>query len=72
MELTHCPHCHERLNPPRKHVGCVCDAWEWCDPGNIPPPCSEYVGDGSQFCAKCEHEKACHTTPDTMNSDAPQ
>jgi uncharacterized protein YoaH (UPF0181 family) len=60
MDMTHCPHCHERLTPPRKPDGCVCDAGEWRDPDRIPPACGAYDGDGLRHCRTCEHGKECH------------
>ena len=72
MEITHCPHCHERIIPPRKPDGCVCDAWEWRDPDNIPPPCAEYCGDGTRNCDKCEHDKECHLPANAKLSGATQ
>ena len=65
MDMTHCPHCRERLTPPRKPAGCVCDAGEWRDPDNIPTPCAAYDGDGVRNCDICEHDKECHLPANT-------
>lgn len=39
--------------------GCQCDPWEW---GNVTPICAQYVGNGKQNCATCEHDAGCHAT----------
>lgn len=63
MNMTHCPHCHERLTPYTKPDGCVCDPAEYWNPENIPPVCSQYNGDGDCNCFTCEHDLECHKPP---------
>lgn len=48
---------HHTLEPSMP-TGCVCDPGEW--DGEVPDPCSEYAGDGVDYCYRCEHELACH------------
>lgn len=50
-------HTFEPSEPPMP-AGCVCDPGEW--DGEVPDPCSEYVGNGVEYCRRCEHEAACH------------
>ena len=47
-------HEYEPAMPP----GCVCHPGDWG--GDVPPPCSEYQGDGAQHCRRCEHDRECH------------
>ncbi|GEM_PF-2811499 len=70
MDMTHCPHCHERLTPYTKPDGCVCDPIEYRDPENIPPVCSQYNGDGECNCFTCEHDLECHKPPNDALSRA--
>lgn len=62
-----CIHCgldedehHTFAAPGRPSVACRCDAGTWGDPSKIPAVCSEFKGEGSQYCATCEHDKECH------------
>ena len=61
-----CKHCgkpeaeHHDYEPTMPE-GCVCDPGEWGD--NVTEPCEEYQGEGGQYCKRCEHDKACHKTP---------
>ena len=43
--------------------GCQCDYGSWRGAANIRPACAQYVGNGEQYCATCEHDKACHKEP---------
>ena len=38
--------------------GCQCASGEWGD--EVKPICAEYVGNGTQYCERCEHDYACH------------
>ena len=60
MDITHCPHCHERLIPPVVPAGCVCDPREWRNPDAIPEACSRFIADKLGACSVCEHDEACH------------
>jgi len=30
-------------------------------------PCAEYLGDGQQYCTRCEHDSACHIPANAGN-----
>lgn len=61
-----CKHCG--LPPEDHHVfecidmpkDCKCDTETWSFAAEIIPICSEYDGDGDQYCGTCEHDKECH------------
>ena len=61
--LKVCKHCglpewaHHDYEPSMPD-GCVCDPGEWGDEVRV--PCAEYLGDGQQYCTRCEHDSACH------------
>lgn len=58
-----CKHCggaeedHHDYEPSMPD-GCVCSPGEWGDV--VTDPCEEYQGNGSEYCLRCEHDKACH------------
>ena len=54
-------HTFERVNRPS--ASCCCDAGEWANPGAIPEVCGQYIGNGTQNCSTCEHDKECHGDP---------
>lgn len=64
-----CKHCglpeedHHDYEPAMPD-GCVCNPGEWGV--NVPDPCHEYQGDGEQYCKRCQHDKACHKTPNVI------
>ena len=49
-------HCigFERTMP----EGCQCAPGEWGE--RVTPICDKFVGEGSQYCRICEHDKGCH------------
>lgn len=51
---------HEYVGPKRASSSCKCDAGTWGDPQNIPAVCGHYNGDAEEYCANCEHDRACH------------
>ncbi len=58
-----CKHCGRPESEHHEFVaempkGCVCVPATWLDV--VEPACQEYVGDGTQYCTRCAHDKACH------------
>jgi hypothetical protein len=47
---------------------CVCDPGTWLGLGdvwpNIGPVCSEYQGNGREYCTRCSHDEKCHKKSD--------
>lgn len=70
-----CKHCggaeedHHDYEPSMPD-GCVCSPGEWGDV--VTDPCEEYQGNGSEYCLRCEHDKACHKGSNAVLSGAPR
>lgn len=43
---------------PAMPPGCVCDPGEWGE--DVREPCEHYVGNGNEYCRRCEHDAGCH------------
>lgn len=61
-----CMHCGE---PESAHcefetvplpAGCRCDEGTWAFVPKVRPICGTYVESEGDYCATCEHDKACH------------
>ena len=61
-----CAHCglpedqHHDYEPSLP-AGCVCASGEWGE--DVPEACDKYDGNGTTYCARCEHDEACHKKP---------
>jgi hypothetical protein len=72
-----CPNCGDKLCKKCRHCGnwecqhcvfapmsvpegCVCDVNTW-GKDKLPAICEAYVGDGTCYCKRCEHDKECHS-----------
>lgn len=66
MDNRPCKHCgrpedeHCIYSPVLVPPGCVCDVKTWDRTIDIPPVCEAYQGDGTEYCRRCEHDRACH------------
>ena len=61
----HCdgtPEAHHDFEP-KMPPGCVCQPVEWLSliDGSIKMPCERFVPSADETCARCEHDKGCHT-----------
>lgn len=49
-------------------ASCVCDPEGWAG-SPVNAVCDSFIGDGDKWhetCSRCEHDEACHLTPNTQ------